>query len=91
MYLKDLLKDRKVESSPPDRSFRASLLREAFDRIDTERINSGYPPLNRKVWAIKVNSNPFLKESWQLESFVKRCRENKGGFGRLFFWALKNK
>lgn len=91
MHISELL-NKKVERSPPkDRSFRASLLREAFDLIDTERIGSGYSPLNRKVWAIKVNSNPFLKESWQLEGFVKRCRENKGGFSKLFFWALKQK
>lgn len=97
---------KSVEQSPPTvpfvdtqtrehirepHSFRESLINQFCDHIDDERIGTGYPPAKRNVIAIKINQNPFLRESWQLEGFLKRCKGNKGGFSKLFFWAIKQK
>lgn len=76
------------------KSFRESLINEFIDNIKTERIGTKWEVLDDKKFkkgvAIKINMNPTLKESWQLESFLKRCKESKS-FGACFYGLLKVK
>lgn len=87
--LKDILQIKK-EGLKKERSFRESLINEFIERINKERIGTKYKPVTAKGIALKINMNPFLKQSWQLESFLKQCKRAKS-FGSCFYGSLKIK
>jgi hypothetical protein len=79
------------------RSFRESIIDEFIERILLDRKGTKYYPKNdtemkkfRRSVAILINSNPFLKESWQYEAFLKKCKEAKV-FSQCFYGLLKVK
>ncbi len=79
-----------VKQEDTARSFRESLINQFIENINRERVGTTYPPVNKKTIAIRINRNPFLKESWQLEGLLKKCK-GSDNFSKIFFWAVKIK
>ena len=57
--------------------------------IEINRLREGtkYKPITKRLLAIKVNKNPFLKSNIELQLVFSECLKN-GSFARLF-WLLK--
>lgn len=91
--LSELISSEKtrIENKDAARHFRESLINQFIEEINKSRIGTTFSPVNKRGIAVKINGNPFLKESWQLESFLKKCKESKSGFSRCFFGSLKIK
>lgn len=77
--------------------FREELISKFIIRLLLENKDTKWEPktplqLNnfKRRTAILINRNPFLRESWQLESFWKQCERSKN-FGKTFNWAVKQK
>ena len=69
------------------RSQREEILNKFFDRIDKEREGTGWPPVNRRLYAIRLNT--AFKNVWALEEFYAECNDAPCGFGRRFFGGFK--
>ena len=79
------------------RNFRESLINEFCDRILQDRKGTEFEPKTplelkkfKRGVALKINTNPFLRETWQLENFLKDCRA-ASTFSKRFYWKLKVK
>lgn len=88
----------KVDKSPPSaRSFREDLINKFIEEILKGNKDTKWEPKTeaslkrfKRGIAIKINTNPFLRESWQLEGFFKYCMESKN-FGARFNGSLSTK
>lgn len=93
----DILKNIKVEESPPKsaRSFREELINQFIAKILEGNKGTKYEPSTdaqiarfKRGIAIKINTNPALRQTWQLEGFLKMCLGAKS-FGACFYGSLK--
>jgi len=57
--------------------------------IEINRLREGtkYKPITKRLLAIKINKNPFLKDLGELQLVFSECLKN-GSFAKLF-WLLK--
>jgi hypothetical protein len=92
--IKDLLQIRVDKSPPSARSFREDLINKFIEEILAGNRGTQWEPKTeaalkrfKRGIAIKINTNPFLRESWQLEGFFKYCKEAKN-FGARFNGSL---
>lgn len=93
---------KKVDGPPKEekasaRSFRESLVNEFIENILIGNKGTKWEPKTdydlkkfKRSIAIKINTNPFLRESWQLEGFLKACKAAKS-FGACFYGSLSTK
>lgn len=79
--------ERYTTSKSTARSQREELLTKFFDTIDEEREGTPYPPVNRKVYSIKLNQ--VFKSMWDLERFYAECKDYNGPFSKRFFGGFK--
>jgi len=85
--------DKWVERATPQttaRNFREELINEFVSRLNIEREGTSYGKVLPHVIAIKLNSNPFLKQNWQLEAFLKQCKAARN-FSKCFWGSLSTK
>lgn len=61
-----------------------SLMVEDINRL---RIGTQYKPITKRLLAIKINRNPFLKSDDELQLVFNECSK-KGSFAKLF-WICK--
>ena len=70
----------------PYKNRRAEIIAEFVKGINISRIGTKYKPTTERLLAIKINRNPFLKES-ELEFILKEC--NRVGNYKKLFWVIK--
>lgn len=65
-------------------SERATLLKDFIDVLNSERVSSGFKPLSKKFYAVKMS---HLSVS-DMYAFYSECKHAKS-FSKFWWWALK--
>ena len=84
--IEEYTKEYKTNNSK-SRSQREEINNRFFDEIDRERKGTKWPPINRRAYAIKLNT--AFKSLWELERFYAECKDAPCGFGKRFFGGFK--
>ena len=79
----ELIFNRKVKY----KNERDEIISKMVIEINILRVGTKYKPITKRLLAIKVNKNPFLKSNAELQLVFSECLKN-GSFARLF-WLLK--
>jgi len=79
----ELIFNRKVKH----KNERDEIISKMVIEINILRVGTGYKPITKRLLAIKVNKNPFLKSNGELQLVFSECLKN-GSFAKLF-WLLK--
>ena len=79
----ELIFNRKVKY----KNERDEIISKMVIEINILREGTKYKPITKRLLAIKINKNPFLKDLGELKLVFSECQKN-GSFARLF-WLLK--
>lgn len=86
-HLKPLSSFLRTEPKPKYKNYRDELISKITDGINRERQGTKYKPVNKRMIALLVNRNPFLKgkrNDGELSALLKECQE-KGNFKKFWF------
>lgn len=88
MEIKDLLVTyQTTHQHTYQKSERAEIVKKFVDRLNADRISSGYKPLKASVYAIKM-AQSGLKTNSDLYWFYRYCEDAKN-FSKCWWWSLK--